>query len=316
MADVLPRPVFLVGPVRSGTTMLRLMIDHHPDISFPNESEFLTQLLAGGTVMPDAAAFRGFLAQNRQFRNSGLELNTAPADYVAQCEDIMAQYRARKGSGIVGTTVHNHFDALPQLFPGARFIHLLRDGRDMARSAIPMGWAGTVYEGADIWMNTERTWDRLVAQVPAEACTEVRYETLLEQPEVELARLCGFFGVDYDPVMLTYPDNSTYSAPDPAFAYQWKAKQTPRELGLVEGKIGDMLVARGYALSGHPIIEPGTLARLSMAVAGKRHRLMFRVRRFGMGLTLADWLSRTLGMQGWRKKVARKMDDITQQHVK
>lgn len=55
--------------------------------------------------------------------------------------------------------------------------------------------------------------------------------------------------------MLTYPESTTYSAPDPQLVSQWKQKLSDREVRLVETRIGTMLGDRGYELSGLPSLK-------------------------------------------------------------
>ena len=296
--------------------MLRLMIDHHPEVAFPNESEFLTEFFGPGGTFPSASEYRQRLQDSRVFRSLTLATDDN-LDFVAQCQSFLQQYLdAKPGAALVGTTVHNHFDLLPRIWPKARFIHLLRDGRDVARSAIPMGWAGSVYEGADLWLETERTWERTRKQIADDAFLDVRYEELLENPAGVLAQVCEFLGVAYSPEMLRYPETTTYSAPDPKLAYQWRRKQTAKELMFVESKIGDLLVARGYTLSGQPVRPPSTLEALQLKWQGKWHRLLFRIRRNGIWLTVTDFVARKLGLKTWHKRIVRKLDAIEETHLK
>ena len=57
-------------------------------------------------------------------------------------------------------------DRLTRIWPDARFIHLVRDPRDVARSVIPMGWAGNTWVGVERWMEAERLWDRVRSSLP------------------------------------------------------------------------------------------------------------------------------------------------------
>jgi hypothetical protein len=68
---------------------------------------------------------------------------------------------------------------------------------------------------------------REVPYMAPEQVLEVKYETLIEEPEETLTKICLFFGVQFQPSMLEYDQNSTYSKPDVAMTYQWRRKQTP-----------------------------------------------------------------------------------------
>src|SRR5690606_30898833 len=126
------------------------------------------------------------------------------SDYPTLLNGFLIQARDQAGKSLVGATVHRHFDRLLWLWPDARFIHLVRDPRDVARSCIGMGWAGNVWTGVERWVTAEQLWDRLRHRLTEARMLEVRYEDLLAAPDRVLARTCAFVGVDYAPAMLTY----------------------------------------------------------------------------------------------------------------
>jgi hypothetical protein len=173
-------------------------------------------------------------------------------------------------------------------------VHLLRDPRAVARSAIGMGWAGNVYHGIDHWIASERDFERLAAKVPADRILAVRNEDLIAEPVRELTRICTFFGVAFDPAMLTYPATTTYAAPDPSLIGQWRRELSPREVGLIEGKIGGMLAARGYEPSGVDVVAPGAFERAALRAADRWNRWRLIARRQGLLLMLADMVVRRL----------------------
>jgi hypothetical protein len=84
--------------------------------------------------------------------------------------------------------------AILGLWPDARFIYLLRDGRDVARSQVEFGLAGNVWAAASVWRRAERDWRLLCAKVPPQRRIELRYEELARDPERELTRICAFLG--------------------------------------------------------------------------------------------------------------------------
>src|SRR5262249_10285452 len=147
------------------------------------------------------------------------------------------------------------FDRLLRIWPDARFIHIVRDGRDVGRSVIERGWAGNMYTAVEPWIEAELLWSRLCPVLAAERRTEIRYETLVGEPVATLTRLCEFIGVPYDPAMLEYPHDSTFDRPSPQLIGQWKRKLSPDAVRLAEARIGPILIERGYELSGYPRLE-------------------------------------------------------------
>jgi hypothetical protein len=290
------------------------MIGHHPRIAFPNETEFVAPLMSDAGDMPALQEYRDWLLGDRGFRDSGLIIDESPG-FAELCHSFVRQYRQREREEFVGTTVHHHFERLRFLWPEARYIHLLRDGRDVARSFIPMGWAGNVYQAADHWLQTERAWDQLEPLLDERQWIEVRYEELLQDPKRVLRQICAFIGVEYDDAMLSYPQSTTYAPPDPRHAFQWKHKLTAKELGMVESKIGDMLVRRGYGLSGHPLIRPNAIGRLWLRLQSEAYVRVFGLRRYGVWLMAQQLLSRKLGMKSWDREVSRKLDAAIRKYL-
>ena len=139
--------------------------------------------------------------------------------------DFCRQFRARS-EGVLTLNIHRHASRMAELLPEARVIHLLRDPRDVARSAIGMGWAGTLYHGVDLWRDTEMAWDKVVPQLADSQALELRYEALCRNPEAELGRVCEFLGLSYDPAMLAIEDRSTYAPIDAGLAEQWRHKSS------------------------------------------------------------------------------------------
>ena len=81
----------------------------------------------------------------------------------ALVNDFLRQKQAASGGKPhVGATVHRHFERLRFLWPDARYIHLVRDPRDVARSVVQKGWAGNIYQASEFWIQAENCWDSLV----------------------------------------------------------------------------------------------------------------------------------------------------------
>lgn len=308
-------PLFLVGAERSGTTMLRLMLDHHSQVAWYGELEFLVDRLPEAGGLPDVAEYARAVALDRRFGVAGFSIDPA-LDYIGLMESFIAQVRRRFGKPIVGTTIHVHFERVLRIWPQARFVHLVRDGRDVARSCIAMGWAGNVWSGARGWITAEATWQRLCTIVPPERRCEARFEELVRDPATALAPICRFIGVDYEPAMLEYHRDTSYERPDAALAEQWRRKLSPADLALLETRIGDLLRERGYPPSGVAPAAVGSRRRLELALQDRWYRASFRRRRYGAALWLADLLSRRLPHEGWRGEVVSRLNAIDAQHLR
>jgi hypothetical protein len=306
---------FLVGAERSGTTMLRLMLDHHPQIAWCNEFEYAVDRVTDEGRPPDVAEYVDWLSTHRVFQNTGFQADPRLA-YQAVIAGFLEQRRSRTGKPLVGATVHRHFDRLLPLFPDARFIHLVRDGRDVAKSCVGMGWNGNVWTAVHRWIDAEKLWSQLCGRLEPRRRHEVKYETLVSSPEATLAETCDFLGVEYDSAMLDYADNSTYERPDARLAQQWRTKFSEKEIRLVESRIGPLLAERGYEPSGLPPLQPSLLTRLGLVLSDRWFRARFRLRRYGLRLTFADFLARRSGVRRWRHAVRRRINAIENAHLR
>ncbi len=308
-------PVFLVGTERSGTTLLRLMLDHHPKLAFQFESEYMVEFVGDHGELPDAQTVVGRLSTDRIFQLTGFSSDIS-GDYLGLVNDWLEQKRRRDGKPIVGATIHTHFDRIPYLWPNARYIHLIRDARDVARSCVVMGWYGNAYAATDHWLEAMRCWDSLGGRVPEQHRIEVRYESLITHPVETLTEICKFLGVDYDQAVFDYIDGSTYSYPDPKLIHQWVGKMPEDELRMVEGKLGDELVARGYELSGKPPIKlsPDEEKRIYQQSTWGRRR--FARKRYGLPLVLLENLGRRLKLRPLHKWAVLRKNAIDTRYIK
>ncbi len=307
--------LFLVGALRSGTTMLRLMIDAHPQITFPGEFEFVTPMITDKGDFPPLQDYHDFLRKHRGFKMNDFSIDSN-LNFVELCRSFLTQRQQQPGTRFIGSTVHNFFSRLPYIWPEARYIRLARDGRDVARSFIPMGWAGNVYYGVNHWIKSEREWTTFKKTIPNESWIELKFEQLLENPVIELTRICDFIGVTFDENMLSYPQHTSYSAPDPSCSYQWKRKQSDIEIRLVESKIGKMLEERGYELSGLKPIVVRPLMLFKLWFQNKAYIMYFKMKRYGIFRTLLELLLRKLRFRRLHERVKNQIDHITIQYLK
>ncbi len=116
--------------------------------------------------------------------------------------------------------------------------------------------------------------------------------------------------------MLSYPDHTTYSLPDPDLAYQWRQNAPTRQVQLVEHKGLDLIVDRGYEPSGLVEIEvsPGEARKLERDSLWRRRR--FRLQRYGLSLMLMDNLSRRLPFRHLSRWVEERLHAVDIRHLR
>lgn len=294
------QPVFLLSSVRSGSTLLRLMLDSHPNIANPGECDFLFDEIADNGTPPDVEHYLEWLKFNRIFL--GKKINVDPSmDYANLVGSFVNQMK--QPESVLVMNIHRHFYRIPKIFPHAKYIYLIRDGRDVARSCIGMGWVGNVYYGIDIWRDAEIAWDRLKNTLQPSQYLEIKYEELLENIDFGLRQICHFLGLAYSNSMMDYASTSTYALPDRSLCYQWKTKYSRRELSLVESKAGKMLLNRGYELSGVSISEISLIEKIILYFQNKWFRVMYQISAYGFPLFFQYYLARKLGISAWEKSL-------------
>lgn len=302
-------PVFLVGTTRSGTTLLSLMLGHHPRIAFIGELEWVWDF-----DLPDGAPldpYYAWLGMHRHFLHHRMQVDRS-LDFPGLARSFFEQMRAEAGADkpIVGCQVHRHYKKALAVWPRARFIHLLRDGRDVCASWLKFGWLGSAYEAGQIWRDAQAEWDAIKATVDPSRRIEVRFEELIRFPERELGRICTFLGTEYSERMLSYSENSTYEKPDPSQAGKWPRQLSRRDVRLFEASAGEALQATGYPPSENPPYRLQPWSRPLLRLEGKLRHHRARARIYGPGLWLADLLARHVGPYSLQKRVRLALNEI------
>jgi len=303
---------FLIAPVRSGSTFLKLMLDHHHDISNPGEFDFIFDKISESGEFPEVNAYIDWLNGNRIFKGKGLKI-IETGSFVTLIESFVEQLNSK---GVLCLNIHRHFHKIPLLFSNARYIHLLRDPRDVARSCIGMGWGGHVYKTVDTWTIAEKSWDKLSQSLDEAQYIELRYEELLGNVQIELTTICHFMGNKFDPNMLTYPEHSTYSKPDKSLSYQWRSKYTDREKELIEYKLKDYINIKGYERLYPSPIRPGFIENLLINFDNKTYKIKAGIKKYGINLYLQLILVRRLKIKSWQYQVQCQIDRIDIRHLK
>lgn len=305
--------IFICGALRSGSSLTHLMLDHHPNITNPGEFDFLFDLISDEGNYPSSDSYSKWLGLHRIFRSKRLNIDTS-LSFPEMVESFILQLS--KSKHLLALNIHRHFDRIPFLFPNAKFIHLVRDPRDVARSSIGMGWAGNVYYGVDHWLETELSWNRLQAKISPEQCFELRFEDLILAPEVELEKLCLFMGVQYSEKMLDYVQSSTYGKPDVSLIKQWVKKLSEREIQYVEAKSHKLMQDLRYELSGYPLSSLGLVERSWLMISNKLFKLNFFINRYGLHLFIRDRISRLFRLEPLSRQVKELMNEIDKQYLK
>lgn len=280
---------FIVGNPRSGTTLLRHIVDSHSQIAFlPEAPWFMNWLEKGigvssqGFVTPDLVPL--LLSKRRLFRDldlgitaqelygwigSGHELSWAK--FIATLCD---RYGEARGKPLVGNKTPSfvrRIRAMHQLWPKARFVHIIRDGRDVFLSArakwkdkvnVPQftNWNQDSVTNAAVWWEWNVRLGREAGRLLNPALYyEIRYESLVADPFNECAALCHFLGVPFEAAMLRHQENfqvrrrtdgavinARVALPITPGLRNWRLEMRRDELERFEAMAGTLLDELGY----------------------------------------------------------------------
>jgi hypothetical protein len=214
-----PAP-FVVGVGRSGTTLLRLMLDAHPQLAIPAETHFVPAVIElgraggeGGELVDAIIASRGwgdFGLEAERLRERVAELPEQDAASVLRAFFGLCAERERKprwGDKTPGYV--RRMRLIGRELAETRFVHLIRDGRDVALSRRRRGMG----EGKPM-AETARLWRRRIEDARAQArrlrgrYLELRYEDLVVAPEPALRSVCELIELEFDPAMLRHHEGA------------------------------------------------------------------------------------------------------------
>jgi hypothetical protein len=269
------RPLFVGGCERSGTTMLGAMLGGHSRCICVPETQFIEHLLARDDFDPDAVephqTLASIVAHERYRLLWSLPLDPWAVDsaelgstYAEVLSWLVREHGRRQGKSAatlwVDHTPSNFWRGLTMLrmFPEARFIHLVRDGRGVAASLFPLDWGpNDILRAAEYWMARCALGLAAELQLGPDRVLRVRYEDLLASPEATLRAIAAFAGLDYEPVMAQGTGHSPTryherqhrlvgQPPDQSRADGWQYSLTAREIEIFESVAGEFLETLGY----------------------------------------------------------------------
>jgi len=266
-ADAASRPLFIVGCPRSGTTLLRNLLRSHPHLTIPPETHFIPRFYrAYGDPANEAEALAlasRILKLDRMVRIKG-ELQ--PRDfkdcrtYRHVVERLLGGFARRQGKRRWADKTPPYLEELPTLvriFPDAQFLHLIRDGRDVAMSWVESGFdPGNLFMAATLWNRQIRRCRADATLLPPGAYFEIRYEQLLANPEATLRAVCRFADEPYSPDILNitrFADDGRTNARsqiDGSNVEKWRDRMSRSDQALFESRAGGLLGELGYPVMG------------------------------------------------------------------
>lgn len=286
--------VFVVGCPRSGTTLLQRMLDSHPELAVANDTHFIPRALGAAPVAEIPQLSEGLVQAvvgYRRFPRLGIANDVALRlargagtypEFVARLYAEFARMHGKRLGGEKTPDYVRHLPLLHRLFPWAKIVHIIRDGRDVALSTLEWAnehkgpgkyelWRAEPLAVCALWWR----WQVLAGRQWAgdrgpDVYREVRYDELVARPEEVLRELTDFLGLDYAPQMAEFhvgrqrdePGLSAKNAwlpPTPGLR-DWRSGLSADELQLFDALAGDLLAELGLE-RGADEPSPATAAR-------------------------------------------------------
>lgn len=275
---------FLVGVPRSSNTLLQRLLDAHSEIAVIDETRWIAKWWQRRIGVGDDGAATPALAsrllEHPRFARLGigkedllgLLRNGGPVPYASFVTGIFDMYGKARGKAHVGDKTPSYLRDMPtlhDLWPSVRFVHIIRDGRDVALAL--RDWTQKKVVGPrrfEAWNDDPLLisaiwWERHIRLGREDAgsldpalYTETRFESLVPDPGRELQRLSGFLGVAYDEGMLHFHEGRMQSDPglSPKKAWlpptaglrDWRRDMPRGDVERFEAAAGDLLEELGY----------------------------------------------------------------------
>jgi hypothetical protein len=277
--------VYVVGCPRSGTTLVQRMLDAHPDLAVSRSTHWVTLPLRDaawslphGRVTPELAeqvvAFRRFPKMDVEPEAvRRLAATDPPPRYEDFVRGVYALFASGRDKPLAGDKTPAYVRWIPALsdwFPTARFVHVIRDGRDVCLSLLDpknekkrAQLAAFSTWGDDPVATAALRWEWDVrlgreggAAVGADRYLELRYEALVEDPDAACRSLCGFLGLEARPEMVRFHEGRSrpgegrdakhaWSPVTPGLR-EWRRDMAPGDRARIEAVAGPLLDELGY----------------------------------------------------------------------
>jgi hypothetical protein len=282
--NTIPKHVFVSGPPRAGTTLLRLVLSAHPMITVTPETHFIRWLFRRG-FSPHKKLDRREVELVIQLMRSDGKLNSWPA---FDLEDFLSRFHTHQEMTI-GQLLDSLFQTFAEhtnsgmdyvgnkkglysmgwgpytkkVFPDAKFVYIVRDPRDVTRSILKNLSIHTLAKAAAKCMGHEKYIIKMTEMFRDDTLV-IRYEDLVSEPEQVCRSMCDFLGVPFDRRMCTFYEMNVdgsllmgvtkdihphaTSPFNPDLIGQWKRKKsfTVEELQTIEAIAHDYMVKYGY----------------------------------------------------------------------
>lgn len=258
-------PIFIGGAGRSGTTLLRVILDSHSNIACGPELKVSTSIAAMWYNFQ--TKFNSIL---KEYDINESDINKIFSDMILA---LLEKHRVKQNKNRVAEKSPNNvmiFSHLHNMFPQSPMIHVIRDGRDVITSLLTMDWVDPngnpvpytrdIKLAAKYWHDTVRTGlnYRNYSDSNRESYFQLKYEDLVESPEETLQRLFHFIDEPWEEEVLSFHTKRRNLANESSADQvnkklynssigRWKRDLSLEQIDIVKPIIGDLLIELNYA---------------------------------------------------------------------
>jgi hypothetical protein len=257
-------PIFVGGAGRSGTTLIRVILDSHPNIACGPELK-VTPMIADMWHSFQTA----HLPPLKEYLLTPGHINQIFGQLILS---LLEEYRKQSGKARVAEKSPNNvffFQHLHHIFPQSPLIQVIRDGRDVVCSLLTMNWVdprtGKPIEytrdagkAAQYWASAVQSGRKVRENGSAALYAELRYEDIVTRPEPTLKGLFASVGEPWDPAVLDFHnrernlagESSAEQVSKPLYSAsvgRWEKNLDPAGKKAVKEVAGDLLIELGYA---------------------------------------------------------------------
>ena len=334
------QPVFIMSSERSGSNLVRRMLGAHPAVAAPPPPHLwrIFQPLIGHygpldvesswrSLLEDMLAMTQVSGSHLQWKHALTVDEVVPRIRSTSLSGIAGalyeSYAAREGATHWACKENNLFDhalRIATVYDQARFIYLVRDGRDVACSIRKVPTHDQhPYFIAQEWRDEQRKAIEVYEDLlPSGRCRLLRYEDLIEDPERHLRELCPWIGLEFEPAMLSFHEDRE-SREDAAKTEFWKnldkpvmssnrakflTELSPADVAVFESVAGPELERLGYPLAAPQKARVGGLKRFVFKVQNRRQKKA-KFRRLGQERGRAERAEAMRSIQSQRRKLGK-----------
>ena len=263
-------PIFIIGNPRSGTTLLRLILNAHSNIVIPPEAGFAMWLYSkyNNFTLDQIHDFIVDMKQTKKIGNWTIDwealhkhiINDNPENYQQLINSVYYYYGQSLGKnakrwGDKNNFYLNRIREIKHLFPNASIVHIVRDGRNVACSykalnkknitskdapALP----NSIEVIAEQWSENMKLINDSFKSINYDGVIQVRLEDITNEPIREIERITKFIGEDFEPKMLEYYKSENHLEGEPKEYLQWKEKNTKPILNEAPNKFKNELTKK------------------------------------------------------------------------